>query len=85
MPDTLTYKFSYKMELTPLEADIRLEDFHPTSPWREHFIHFGAGPCVYWARQKDGKDVGTPTYDYLTKGARLRGQRKERGYTQSNV
>ena len=75
MPDTVTFEFTYKMELTPLEADIRLEDFHPTSPWRKQFELFGVGPVVYWAREKDGKQLGTPTYDYLTKAARERARK----------
>lgn len=78
MSETVTYTFSYEMELTPLEAGIRLEDFHPNSPWRQHFIDFGLGPVVSWARQKDGKDVATPAMDYLTKGARRRAWEKDR-------
>ena len=72
MPDTVTYKFDYTMDLTPLEADIRVEDFHPTSPWRDLFLHFGAGPVVHLIRQKDGREVCTPTMDFLLKGARRR-------------
>jgi len=75
MPETVTYKFSYTMELTPLEADIRVEDLHPMSPWREQLQLFGIGPLVHWARKLDGKQVGTPTYDYITKGARERSRK----------
>jgi len=76
MPEPVKYKFAYEIELTPLEADIRLEDFHPLSPWRRVFELFGAGPVVHWARERDGRQTGTPTYDYLTKGARERSRRK---------
>ena len=85
MPEFIEYDHAYKIKLTPLEADIRLEDFHPTSPWREMFLHFGIGPVVYLVRQKDGRDVCTPTMDFLLKGARRRAEIKKRGFTQNAV
>ena len=77
MPETVPYEFTYTMELTPLEADIRLEDFHPLSPWRKHFELFGVGPVVFWAREQDGKQIRTPTYDFITKGARERSRKNK--------
>jgi len=80
MTETVMYEFSYSIELTPLEADIRIEDLHPLSPWREHLQIFGIGPMVYWARKLDGKKVGSPTYDFLTKGARERARKNQKAH-----
>jgi hypothetical protein len=85
MTEMVTYEFSYKIELTPLEADIRLEDIHPLSPLRDIYLTLGLGAVVFVSRKQNGKEMKTSTTDFLTKGARHRAAEASRRPAKSPI